>query len=103
MLGMEFVSNLFFIGTAVSEQIGLSRGGRYVVSLDEESIPLSQQFTRSDSPHGDNVCLISLIAAPGRGTAVRVWRRHLSWNRSLLVEQFGPDVCREDEQKMSSS
>ena len=52
--------------------------GRSVASLDEKSIPLFQQFTRSDPPDGDDVCPISLIAAPGRGPAVRAWHRHLS-------------------------
>ena len=77
--------------------------GRSVASLDEKSIPLFQQFTRSDPPDGDDVCPISLIAAPGRGPAVRAWHRHLSWDGAVLVEQVRPDVCHEDERKMSSS
>ena len=34
--------------------------------MDEKSIPLFQQFTRSDSPDGDDVCPVSSIAAPVR-------------------------------------
>ena len=36
-----------------------------------------QQSIRSDPPDGDDLYPVSLIAAPGRGPAVRAWHRHL--------------------------
>ena len=50
-----------------------------VASLDEKSIPLFQQFTRNDPPDGDDICPISLIAAPGRGPAVFEARDEAVW------------------------
>ena len=76
--------------------------GRSVASLDEKSIPLFQQFTRSDPPDGDDVRPISLIAAPGRGPAVRAWHRHLSWDGAVLLEQVRSVVRRRDPEAASS-
>lgn len=58
----------------------LNLGGqsRSLASPDRKLIPLFQLVVRVYPPDGDDVCQISLIAAPGRGPAVRAWHRHLS-------------------------
>jgi hypothetical protein len=72
-----------------------------MASLDEKSIQLFQQFTRSDPPDGDDVCLISFIAAPGRGPAVGAWHQHLLCDGTALVEQVRSVVRRQDPEVVS--
>jgi len=78
------------------------RQSRSLASSDEKSIPLFQLVARDYSPHGDDVCPVSSVAAAGRGSSV--WTRHqyLPRDGTVLVEPFWPDVCGGDQKTARS-
>ena len=85
---------------ALSEQNGLRLKSPLVAFADEKTLPLIQQFARNHAPYGDDVRLLSAVAAPDRGPAIRTWYRYLPRDSSVLVEPVRPDVRRGDPWKM---
>ncbi len=51
--------------------------GRSLATGDAQPLPLFQQLTRGDPPHGDDVHSLFAIPEIGRRSAVRAWYRYL--------------------------
>ena len=67
-----------------------------VASMDANSLPLFQQLTRGDPPHGDAVCALSAVAAAGRGSVVRaggdICHETVRFWRNRLGRRFAAEI-----------
>ena len=76
--------------------------GSSIASGDAQPLPLFQQLSRSDPPHGDDVHPISIVTTAGGRSAVRAGYRYLSRDGAVLVEPVRSEFAAEIRKKRSA-